>query len=79
MKAEGIPQGTDDPTLLALGAKPLYPCTVGECLTLGGHDGSPCSFCGHKTMPRPPAIPKKALERERAKHPDRSSHFGGPS
>jgi hypothetical protein len=32
--------------------------TVGECLTMGGHDGSPCSFCG-ATRPRPPAIPRK--------------------
>lgn len=50
--------------------------TVGECLTLGGHDGSPCSFCGHKSRPRPPAIPNAALVRERSRHPDRSSHLG---
>lgn len=35
-----------------------YVRTVGDCLTLGGHDGSPCSFCGHTSRPRPPAIPK---------------------
>jgi hypothetical protein len=49
--------------------------TPGECLTLGGHDGSPCSFCGRIARKRPPPIPKAALERERARHPDRSSHF----
>jgi hypothetical protein len=49
MKAEGIPVGTDDPTLLALGARPLdaehqcrYPAPngqgfpVNQCLDCGG-------------------------------------------
>ena len=40
----------------------------GECLTLGGHDGNPCSRCGREARPRPPAIPKAALERERERH-----------
>lgn len=52
MAEDGVPIGTDNPTLLALGATPLLPLAE-----------------------RPPAIPKAALERERAKHPDRSSHF----
>lgn len=42
--------------------------TPGECLTLGGHDGNPCSRCGRKERSRPPAIPKKTLERERDRH-----------
>lgn len=47
----------------------LHPdATPGECLTLGGHDGSPCSKCGHKSRPRPPAIPKHVIDRERQKY-----------
>jgi len=39
-------------------AEAVTDATVGECLTLGGHDGNPCSKCGNTWPRRPPAIPK---------------------
>lgn len=35
--------------------------TPGECLTLGGHDGSPCSRCGRQQpdRPRPTPLPRQ--------------------
>ena len=37
-----------------------HEATPGECLTLGGHLGNPCSRCGRE-RPRPPRLPNTGL------------------